>query len=207
MSEPTAQPLSPRRPSGWPSIVRRAVGAVVVALLAVPAAAQEDGPAAARLAGSRRAPVVVQAPVVDARTPPRRPADTRADLAGCRGVFRSLDRSADGLVDRTEATAAGVHPLDFLRGDTGRDGRLDAEEFTLAYSRLLSHRGRPLAADLAAETTRLAALEKLRSTTARQRTAVELELERQRRLRERTAPVGPSTGRRTGSPPVRVIDG
>ena len=176
--------------------------------------AAATGPAAARLAESGP-PLVVRAPIVEGRKAPMRPgaplSASEASSQGavgldlCRALFAKLDRNGDGEVPWGEASLGGVHRLDFRRGDRDGNGRLDPPEFTLALSQLLSSRDLPLASDFAAETTRLIALEKLRAPISSSPSEKEQEQERLRNLRERTAPIGPASGRLR--PAVRLLDG
>ncbi len=62
-----------------------------------------------------------------------------------------------------------------------------------------------MTSDFAAETTRLIALEKLRAPSSSTASLQEQEAERLRNLRERTAPIGPASGRLR--PAVRLLDG
>ena len=167
-------------------------------------AKQEVGPAAARRAAIASPPILIRVPIAEVGAKPQGasglgaggPAQARRagrfSLSACNLLFDRLDQNLDARVDQAESARGGIHPLDFRRGDRNADRGVDRAEFTRGVCAILTSRGLEPCSDLASEATRLAALDKIRSRGTRVPTREELEAERKRRLRERTAPTGAS---------------
>ncbi len=164
-----------------------------LAAWALPAAAQNEGPAGARLGGSKAVPepsaVTVQplqrtsaAPAAQ-RTgtqgtgaqgtgtePSARPAvpapvvDQRPNgLSRARMLFANADQDDDGRVSLREALAQGLERPTFAGFDADGDEVVTLDEYIVGMRDLMAQAGQPIDPDLAAEATRIQALRRARA--------------------------------------------
>jgi hypothetical protein len=93
--------------------------------------------------------------------PATRPAATAPkghDLARVRSLFQAADTDRSGSVDSAEALRAGVSAREFTSFDADGSGAVSGDEFVVGFRTLAGAAGQPVADDLQAEATRIAAL-------------------------------------------------
>jgi hypothetical protein len=78
-----------------------------------------------------------------------------ATLAQVKALFARLDLDQDSTLDLAESARQGLAPRDVSARDADGDGKLNADEFVLAYRAQQVARGAKVAADVDAEATRI----------------------------------------------------